>query len=42
MLPIPCWFKDIIIIIMREMKLIFSEQRDFFENVVPNEDRNSF
>ena len=28
-LPIPCWFKDIIIIIKREMKLIFSGQRDF-------------
>ena len=24
---------------MREMKLMFSGQRDFFENVVPNKDR---
>ena len=41
-LPIQCWFKGIIIIIMREMKLIFSGQRDFFENVVPNKDRKFF
>ena len=41
-LPIPCWVKDIIIIIMKEMKLIFSGQRDLFENVVPNKDRNFF
>ena len=42
MKQIPCWFKDIIIIITKEMKLIFSGQRDFFKNVVPNKDMNSF